>query len=446
MSRHHPTSTPRLAVIVFLQMLPAILVVASIRPLFATWHGGDDGAMHAFMSLNMLGAIVAAPLVGAFLDRRGGGRVMLTALAGADALLLLACAGPWPVAVVLALRTVEGAALVGALTVLMSEAARRGRRGDPRAVAATGAAIMAAIAAGSLAGAPLSAWPRGAFVVAALVSVAVAVYGARHLSTAPVVAPRACGVVASELRRLVLPAGAMLVGRFAVGCTVVTFALLAHHAHQLDDASIGLLFACLTVPFALATYPAISLAARVPRALVLASGTALAGSGLVLLALVPAPALAPTMIVVGLGSAAIFGAALGYAAERSGSRATAMAVLNAAGCLGMLLGPPAAGVTTALIRRSTDPVTGYRAGLVLGGAALLVWLVVNQRALRTLARREASGAAVEADQRLRETPSVGNASSTGSRRGISPTPSTPVTPSASSVARAVDAAEMTIDD
>lgn len=58
-----------LALLVLIQMLPATLVTPAIRPFFATWHGGHEGAMHAFMALNMLGGLLAAPWLARPADR-----------------------------------------------------------------------------------------------------------------------------------------------------------------------------------------------------------------------------------------------------------------------------------------------------------------------------------------------------------------------------------------
>ena len=53
-----------------------------------------------------------------------------------------------------------------------------------------------------------------------------------------------------------------------------------------------------------------------------------------------------------------------------------MSWVNSAGCLGMLLGPVAAGVTSAAFSGSPDPLSRYRAVFVLAAAAVLIWTLV----------------------------------------------------------------------
>ena len=110
---------------VFLQMLPATLLAPAIRPLFAQVHAGAEGPMHAFMSLNMLGGILITPLIARLASSGSaaslGRWVML--LAGLDALLLIAVSMPLATPLVLVLRTIEGAAHLGAASLLLARAA-----------------------------------------------------------------------------------------------------------------------------------------------------------------------------------------------------------------------------------------------------------------------------------------------------------------------------------
>jgi MFS family permease len=182
--------------------------------------------------------------------------------------------------------------------------------------------------------------------------------------------------LARVARSLAAPLGAILAARFAIGCLVVTFALLAHTVHDLGDTTIGLLYSALTVPFAAATYPAARLGARVAPALLLGAGAVVWGAGLLALGWAPTWALLPVMIVAGLASAAMFAPVLGYAAQIPDGRASAMALVNAAGALGMLLGPLAAGVTIAVARRQGAAVP-YRGPFVLAAIAVAVWLVAS---------------------------------------------------------------------
>lgn len=382
-------STRGLAAVIFAQMLPATLVAPAIRPLFATQHGGAEGPMHAFMALNMLGALVVAPMVGARADRSGGVRRMLGLLCAIDAVLLVCVTAAIPVEWVLGLRLLEGGAHVGAATLLMGEAAARARTsGSGRVMGVAGGALMLAVALGSgLGGAVVGVDPRLPFWLAAGLSAAVAVIGPRILDERPR-APRARGAGARELwavaRVLAIPLGAAFVARFTVGCVVVTFALFAHHAHGLDDAAVGGLFTLLTLPFALGTYPAARLGDAVPRSLVLGLGAAAYAAGLLLLPWVASSWLPVTMLVLGLASAAIFAPILCYSATLAGegSRARAMALVNGAGCLGMMVGPAVAGITSAVV--GGDPVEGYRVVFHIAGGSMALWLVL---ALPWLVRR-----------------------------------------------------------
>ncbi len=134
---------------VFLQMLPATLLAPAIRPLFAQLHSGQEGPMHAFMSLNMLGAILTTPWIARVASSANPtvSARWLIALAGLDAALLVVVSMALPTPLVLVLRTLEGAAHLGAATLLLARAAAyKPLVGAGRAMGLAGGAVMLAIA------------------------------------------------------------------------------------------------------------------------------------------------------------------------------------------------------------------------------------------------------------------------------------------------------------
>lgn len=384
--------------LVFVQMLPATLVAPAIRPLFATYHPGHEGAMHAFMAVNMLGAALAAPVLGAWSDRHGRPRDLLPFVALLDALLLFLLATPLPTSAVLALRMLEGAAHVGGMTLLLAEVSSLRRTQGASVMGWAGGAIMFAVAAGSAIGGTLVPFdPRAPFWTGAALAAALAALAPLLPATTGVAAAGASEVrtglraaLRETLPSLRLPVLAAFVGRFTVGCIVVTFALFAHRAHGLSDRAVGWLFSAFTLPFAAMMVPVERLARRVPRAGLLATGLLAHGAAIASLAWVPTSGLPIAMVVAGTAAALVFAPTLAYAAELApeGRRSSAMALVGGAGCLGMLLGPAVAGITSALVRTAADPLRGHRAVFLVAAGSHLVLLLVARTWLQGRWRAE----------------------------------------------------------
>lgn len=368
-----------LMTLLFLQMLPATLVVAAIRPLFALYHGGNVSAMHAFMSVNMLGAVVAAAPVAMLAERTRRSRRLFIALTFADAVLLMLCAMPGPVGWILLFRFLEGGAHVGAMTLLLAEASSRAKNaGEGRIMGIAGAAIVFAIAAGNACGGLLlSVSPLLPFVAGAWTAGCVASFATlrKDVVTDGPVVRRTRTARRVPLGRLVVPLSAAFLERFAVGCFVVSFALFARAKHGLPDTAVSWLYFAMTFTFALAMPAAGRLADRFPTRSLLSYGAIIYGFGLLSLVLVGPKLLVVSMIVSGVGAAMTFAAALSMAAKQSKARrASAMALLNAAGCLGMMIGPAVSGIVIAAARRS-NPSAALSSALpiVIAAVALLGW-------------------------------------------------------------------------
>ncbi|WP_394840442.1 MFS transporter [Pendulispora rubella] len=376
-------------------MLPATLVTPAIRPLFVSHHAGDEGAMHAFMAMNMLGGAIGAPLLGRADDALGNRRALLVFLTMVDAVLLGAFALHVPTSVLLVLRTVEGAAHVGAASILMGDAAVYSKSHGGRVMGMAALAVVLAIACGSFfGGLLLTIDARMPFVVAGMLALFVAL-STRERPAAQRARRPSAGSFTSLLSRepeLWVPLGAAFVGRFVIGCLVVTFALFAHRAHGYSDKTIGFLFSLVTVPFALASYPAGRLLDRIPRAAMLVGGALLCAAALAGLGWVPRNAIGVSMLLFGIGSSMIFVPVIFYGAQvgQASERATVMALVHGAGCVGMLLGPTVAGIVSAVVRRNTDAVTGYRAVFLVACGVTLGWVLASAGVLARRMREEAA--------------------------------------------------------
>lgn len=347
-----------LVVLVGATVLSGTLLIPAVRPIVATLHDGSDGLAHAFMSVNMLGAAIGAPLMAALADRTGMRRGLAIGAALMDGLLLFACALPVPAAALLGIRALQGALNLGVLSVLMGALRSDPGPASDRALGMAGAATMLAVALG----APLGTLALRAGVLAPLLvagmlplAVAASLLGLALDDVRPSSAPGAVAHArlapwraAPALRG---PVVWVAVERFAVGSLVVSFSLFARRVHDLDDVSIGSLFSWFLVPFVLITYPATRAAAVVGDTPLVSLGLAGYGLSFALLGLVPAWALPWAMLAAGVSSAAVYGPALRAAARAAppGGRAGAMALLNAGGALGMLAGTAAAGIASAAL-------------------------------------------------------------------------------------------------
>jgi MFS family permease len=354
-------------------MLPATLVVPAIRPLFASLHDNNVSAMHAFMSINMAAAVLTAPWIGRLADRTARPGRAIAVLTLADAVLLAIIAMPLPLPLVLTLRALEGAAHVGASTMLMHEAARRARVArEGKTMGLAGAAIIFAIAAGNaLGGATVTLDPFVPFAAAAAIAGAVSLSATRIAPSAA--APPETASASFRWRDVAVPVSAAFIERFAVGCIVVSFALFAHSIHQLSDAQVGMHFFALTFTFGIAVAPLGRLADRISRSALLAAGALLYGTSLIAIAFLPRQALLPAMIAAGIAAAMMFVPALASVAAGSRHRGAAMALFNAAGCLGMMLGPIISGIVIAAAR--DVGARAYAAPSIVAGCASLLWVL-----------------------------------------------------------------------
>ncbi|MBS2012980.1 MAG: hypothetical protein JST00_08845 [Deltaproteobacteria bacterium] len=364
---------------VFLAALAPMLTVASIRGLVIDSHRCGPAALHAFVALGMLGAAIGAPLLAARADRTGTHARLAVALPVVDALVTLASAHTTSTALLFALRPIHGIASMGLLALLFGDL----RRTSQRFVARAGTSMIAALAIGPALGGVLTKFgATAAFDVAATVSVLMAALLARRPMES-VVAPRA---ETSTTRRSVFDAAARLhaplallaIQRAAIGGFIAVFAVRARAA-GVPDSRIGASFSLFLVAFAVAVALVGRGGERRLRTELIPLGGVLFTAGFLFLAAFTGARALPFLILAGAGAGMVYAPCLGVAAHGAGSRghATTMAMVHAAGAVGMVIGPLAAALVDIAFCGMSPSGRGAVFLVVAGGFQALACLALH---------------------------------------------------------------------
>ena len=382
------------AALAFASVLSGTLLIPVVRPIMHWVAPGNESATHAFMAFNLLGGVVAAPIIARIARRATSPATLVAAMALADGALLLLIASGLPLSAMLIVRTIQGALNIGVLSTLMGAtrsgvAAKRGAR-----YGLLGMAMMLGVALGAPLGtACLSLGLSVPILASAALNLAVAL-SVRLARLEPQSEPNSALVAKVTLWR---PALWVFAERFSVGLFVVTFALHVRACLGTSDARNGLLLTAFLVPFALAVYPAGRIADRLEGRSFAALGLCVYGVGFLLLRVATESQLLLLMPTLGLASAVIFASAMREVAsvDNSQSRVVAMSILNSAGNLGMLLGTAIAGIVSATLRAHGGSlhsahalVFGIGGAVPLGIASLTLGaLVIAQRGARSVRLR-----------------------------------------------------------
>jgi MFS family permease len=373
-------------------LVPVTMPVAVLRSLVHDRFGVSELATSLFMSINMIGAAVGAPLVGILSDRLPGRRGLIAAALLADA----ACFGlltlPASFTVFLGIRFAEGiahsVALSGLLALLSDSPGRPGRL-----MGTAGAGITFGVAVGAPLGGfigttdPLAPLAAGAILLVAMAGVSILL-----LPEAPRSGPRPS---AREIVRLVTadtaliaPYAYVFTDRFTTGFFTTTFSLYLRRVFDLPPPRIGLLIACFMVPFSVLSYPAGRLADRYSRTRLVAAGSLVYGIGTASLGWWTPDALPYLMLGLGTMAAVMFVPAMVMTRDLAApaARVTALGGFNAAGALGFIAGPLVGGWVSQTAAALWSWEAGYRAAFVVAGLSEVVCVALTIPLLRRLRR------------------------------------------------------------
>jgi MFS family permease len=373
-----------LGVMALLMLLPVTLPVPVLRELVAERFGVSELLTSLFMSINMVGAVLAAPLAGALADRFGRRPRLIAAALALDALCFLGLTREGPFALFLAIRFVEGSAHIFALSLLLGLAS--GARPEAQrglVMGATGSGLLLGVATGAPLGGrlghpdPLVPLYVGAAVVAFAALLALLLLretGGRERERPGL------GEIARLVRahRIVaIPLLFAFADRFTVGFFVSTFPLFLRGIHQLPPPEIGRLIAVFMLPFAVLSFPFGILSQRTSRALVLCSGSFAYGCLVASLGFWPTDALLGVMLATGAAAAVMFVPSMLFTADVTPEavRTTSMGAFNAAGSLGFIVGPITGGLVSQGVAAAHGWEAGYAAAFaVAGGFKILLAL------------------------------------------------------------------------
>lgn len=373
-------ATLTISLITFVVMVPVTMMVAPLKELIAVRYAASAFWTHSFMSVNMIGAILAAPFIGLLADRnRSRKRIAAIALA-ADAVLLSAMAAMPSLALILVVRFLEGAAHILALSTLMAIAsgwAAAHRRG--RTMGIVGAAMMFGSACGTRAGGLV--WqhaPGSVFQIAGVLAAAAALATLLFVAESP---GRSRAHSLQRIRdvfgllrthpRLMIAYAYAFIDRLCVGVVITTFGLFLADVHGLDPSARSRLLLMFLLPFALLVYPAGRLVDRIGRVWPMALGSIAFGLTFASYGVLSLNGLYIAMILSGIFSAAMFAPNLTLCADfvPPAQRGAGFTGFNVAGSLGFVLGPLLAGGLFTLLARDGTAVSAYRTTFIATGSA-----------------------------------------------------------------------------
>ncbi len=386
---HQPT-LPVLCLLVFLAVIPVTLLVPILKPLVLDRFPVGPFAAHAFLSINMISAILAAPVVGLIVDRIGKRQPIVVIAFVLDALLLLSIKWAPTYAALMALRFLEGITHIAALTGVMGAALTLAHRNPARSggiMGAVGGSIIFAVATGAgLGGALSTGGIHRPLVAAAMISLIGALVSGWVLRHDRRVRPTEGGQNPAELMRIIrkeratfIPCLFTFADRLLVGIMISSFNLYLVQTAGWSPKQFGFLMSTLLIPFGLLCYPFGRLCRTWSKSFLIVAASLLYAIFVSLLGWIPTDWLFPSMLLLGIISALNFSPSLAIMTDLAGSeiRSTAMGAFNSAGSLGFFAGPLLGGGIVQLMLSKGSPASeAYKMAFIGGGSVSILTTLI----------------------------------------------------------------------
>jgi len=375
-------------------MVPVTLPVPVLRTLVSDRFLVSELLTSLFMSVNMVGAALAAPVAGALADRFGRRRPLVVGALIVDAACFLAMTAPLPFPLFLGIRFVEGCAHIFALSLLLSIASSTGsseRRG--LVMGMTGAGMMLGVALGAPIGGVLGRADvlRPLFVGAGLLTAAAGLAAATLREPEAALARPGLAAIAAAIRAnrtLAVPLLFSFADRFTVGFYTTTFSLFASGLHGATPPRVGLWIAAFMLPFALLSFPFGLLADRHSKTALLCGGSLVYGAFTASLGFWPTDFIVFGMAATGVSAAVMFVPSMLMTTDLAPDaiRSTALGAFNTAGSLGFIFGPLTGGLISEAVRATHGPAAGYQAAFGVAGLSVITCVALTLPLLLRLRR------------------------------------------------------------
>lgn len=360
-------SSCSIGLLIMLSAMPDAAVIPVLRELLIGREGVSVGVAHAFMTINLLGALVAVRFMPRIIKSIGAPRLIVFA-ALADALFLGLISAPIGLPAMLALRCVEGAADLFVYAVLFhamgnaGPASSRGRR-----MGFAGTCLMLGVASGlGLGGFVGSRDPRAALWLGAAACLVVALIGTRMHATINATESSAEFEAQNASRQTkpkpLWPALVMMFSDRALsGVLVVTVPLYLTSLPGIGARQAGAYLGSCMLAMALGSWPAGWLIDRVGVLGLRLTATIAFGAsfaGLTAAATSGPMVLGPLLIVAGLAGAALLITSL-HLVMQSNTGAAGMGAYQAAGNFGAFIGPVSVGASLMMLAPGEPSAAAY---------------------------------------------------------------------------------------
>ena len=366
-------------------MAPVTLPVPILRTLVSERFAVSELLTSLFMSVNMVGAALAAPLAGALADRFGRRRPLVVGALLVDARCFLAMTAELPFPIFLGIRFFEGCAHIFALSLLLSVASSLGssqRQGLVMGI--TGAGMMLGVALGAPIGGMLGRvdvlrplFAGAGLLVLAAIFASIALREVESVERRPGLA--AIWRTIRSNRALLAPLVFAFADRFTVGFYTTTFSLFASGLHGAAPPRVGFWISAFMLPFALLSFPFGLLADRWSKTALMCGGSLVYGVLTATLGFWPSDFITLGMAATGIAAAVMFVPSMLMTTDlaEDSIRSTALGAFNTAGSLGFIIGPLTGGLVSEAVRAEHGAAAGYQAAFAVAGVSEILCVALT---------------------------------------------------------------------